>query len=490
VLASIATSCPDVTITQNVANFGSMDRGEVKWGYQDYAFAVGEFAVPGTVAEFVLSISADGSYANVDTFSVVLGPTPVLLVDDDAGESTQAYFEASLANDGYLYQKWTEDIQGDITLSELERYTVVVWDCGWGGRLGDDNRSTLGSFLDSGGRLLISGEDIGWSLNDDGDPEMIDWYESYLHATYVADDAGFRSLDGFPGDPISDGMSLTLNGDDSAMNQEYPSEIEPRSGATSIFEYDPGVDGALRYEAGHREVYLAFGFEGVTGSAVRDTLMRRAIEWLAEGAWPDTEPPTVTLSSPNGGAVYTGGETVDVEWQASDGGRSVSSIDIRMSWDSGATYPDVIAEGEADDGVFEWTVPDSSTTTARLRVIVRDDAGLASFDDSDSDFAIEPDTGVPGGARVLALRQNVPNPFNPLTRIAYSLPDRARAELLIYDAAGRMVRRLVDADLPAGDHTSVWDGRTDAGEAAASGAYFYRLMADGRELARKMILLR
>jgi hypothetical protein len=467
-----------------------MDRGEVKWGYQDYAFTVGEFAVPGTVAEFVLSISADGSYANVDTFSVVLGPTPVLLVDDDAGESTQAYFEASLANDGYLYQKWTEDIQGDITLSELERYTVVVWDCGWGGRLGDDNRSTLGSFLDSGGRLLISGEDIGWSLNDDGDPEMIDWYESYLHATYVADDAGFRSLDGFPGDPISDGMSLTLNGDDSAMNQEYPSEIEPRSGATSIFEYDPGVDGALRYEAGHREVYLAFGFEGVTGSAVRDTLMRRAIEWLAEGAWPDTEPPTVTLSSPNGGAVYTGGETVDVEWQASDGGRSVSSIDIRMSWDSGATYPDVIAEGEGDDGVFEWTVPDSSTTTARLRVIVRDDAGLASFDDSDSDFSIEPDTSVPGGEPVLALRQNVPNPFNPLTRIAYTLPDRARAELLIYDAAGRMVRRLVDADLPAGDHTSVWDGRTDAGEAAASGAYFYRLMADGRELARKMILLR
>jgi len=491
VLASITTTCPDVTITQNVSSFGSMDPGEIQWGYQDYAFTVGEFAVPGTIAEFVLSISADGSYANVDTFGVVLGPTPVLLVDDDAGESTETYFEASLANNGYLYQKWMEDTQGDVALDELERYTVVVWDCGWGGSLGSDNRSTLGSFLDNGGRLLISGEDIGWSLHHDGIQELIDWYEDYLHATYVADDSGFRSLDGSPGDPISDGMSFTLNGEDSAMNQEYPSEIEPRSGATSIFEYEPGVDGALRYETGHRQVYLAFGLEGVTGAAVRDTLMRRAIEWLAEGSWPDTEPPTVTLGQPTGGEEYTAGEEVDIQWTASDGARGVSSIDILLSCDGGTTYPDAIAIGETDDGIFEWTVPDTSTTTARIRVIARDDVGLASFDDSDSDFTIEADTGVPDDAtRSFALRQNVPNPFNPVTRIAYSIPEPARVELLIYDVGGRIVRRLVDGEHPADDYTAVWDGRNDDGEATGSGIYFYRLMADGRELARKMILLR
>jgi hypothetical protein len=491
VLASITTTCPDVTITQNVSSFGSMDPGEVKWGYQDYAFSVGEFAVPGTVAEFVLSISADGSYANTDTFEVVLGPTPVLLVDDDGGESTQTYFEGSLGNNGYLYQKWTEGTQGEIGLSELERYTVVVWDCGWGGFLGSDNRSTLSSFLGGGARLLISGEDIGWSLNHDGDPDLIDWYEDHMHATYVADDSGFRDLDGFAGDPISDGLSFSLNGPDSAMNQEYPSEIEPRSGATSIFEYDPGVDGALRYETGHRMVYLAFGFEGVTGSAVRDTIMRRAIEWLADGQWPDTTPPTVTLIQPNGGGEYTGGEEVDIEWSASDEGRGVASIDILQSWDSGATYPDTIAVGETNDGVHTWTVPDSSTATARVRVIARDDVGLASFDDSDADFAIEANTGVPqGAARAFALRQNVPNPFNPVTRIAYSIPEAARVELLIYDLDGRMVRRLVQADRDAGDYTATWEGRTDAGDAAASGIYFYRLVADGRELARKMILLR
>jgi C1A family cysteine protease len=490
VVASITTTCPDVTITQNVASYGSMDPGDVQWGLEDYAFTVDEFAVPGTIAEFVLSISADGGYANTDTFEVVLGPTPVLLVDDDDGESTETYFEASLQSNGYLYQKWTEEIQGDVDLAELERYAVVVWDCGWGGSLESGNRSTLGSFLDNGGRLLISGEDIGWSLHHDGDPGMIDWYEDYLHATYVADDSGFRYLDGFPGDPVSDGLSFTLNGPDSAMNQEYPSEIEPLSGATSIFEYEPGVDGALRYDMGHREVYFAFGFEGITGAAVRDTVMRRAIEWLADGQWPDTTPPTVGVVSPNGGEEYTAGNAAVIEWTASDGGRSVSSIDIRMSWDGGATYPDAIATGEPNDGLFEWVVPDSSTTTARIRVIARDDVGLASYDDSDADFTIETDTGVPDEAREFALRQNEPNPFNPVTRIAYSIPDAARVELLIYDVGGRIVRRLVDAEQRADDYTAVWDGTNDDAEAVGSGIYFYRLMADGRELARKMILLR
>lgn len=492
VVASISTASPSVTITQNVASFGGMDQGQAKWGYQDYAFIVDEFAVPGTIAEFVLSITADGAYSNVDTLAVTLGPTPILLVDDDGGESTQTYFESSLQNNGYLYQKWTEETQGNVELSELERYTVVVWDCGWGGSPGSHNRSTLSSFLDNGGRLFISGEDIGWSLNHDGDPGMIDWYEDYLHATYVADDSGFRSLDGFAGDPISDGMSFTLNGTDSAMNQEYPSEITPRSGATSIFEYESGVDGALRYETGHREVYLAFGFEGVTGASTRDLLMSRVIEWLGDGMWPDTTPPTISLTYPNGGEEFTGGQELDIEWTASDGGRAVTSIDIRQSWDGGVTFPDVIAAGEPDDGVFTWTVPDSSTSEARVRVIARDGVGLAAYDDSDADFSIDPDTGLEGDGvvRTFALRQNIPNPFNPLTQISYSIPAPSHVELLIYDVSGRCVRRLVDAEHAAEDYVAVWDGQTDAGKPVASGIYFYRLIADGTELARRMLLLR
>ncbi len=491
VAASLSTGNQYVTITQNVASYGSLDAGETAWGSVPYEFSVDQFAPPGEVVDFVLSISADGAYSNVDTFEVVLGATPVLLIDDDSGESTQTYFEDALDNLGYIYQKWTEGTRGDISLSELERYIVVIWDCGWGGQLGSVNRDTLAAFLGGGGQLLISGEDIGWSLNYQGDPAKIQFYEDYLHADYVADDSGYRDLAGVPGDPIGDGLVFTLNGEDSAMNQFYPSEIEPRSGASGVFRYAANREGALRYDTGHREVYLAFGLEGVTGSAVRDTIMHRAIEWLALSSWPDTEQPLISLGVPNGGLYWTTDEPCDIEWSASDN-FGVTSIDILRSWDSGATFPDTIATGEANDGSYAWTVPEGMSETSRIRVIARDAAGLAQFDDSDDDFSTGPGTGTPEEpiVRRFALEQNVPNPFNPVTQIAYSIPQAARVQLTIYDVNGRTIRHLVDRALIADNYVAVWDGTTDGGETVASGVYFYRLMADNRELERRMILLK
>ena len=490
VQASLSCGSPYVTVTQPTASYGNMDPGETRWGSSSFGFTVDEFAPAGVVAEFVLSITSVGRYAGADTFEVVLGPTPVILVDDDAGEGTEAYFKSALDNNGYIYQNWDEQAQGAIPLSELQRYTVVVWDCGWGGKPGDDNRPQLSSFLDGGGRLMISGEDIGWSLVDDGTPSSAQWYEDYLHADYVLDDSGYESVTGVSGDPIGDGLSFTLNGTDSAMNQEYPSEIDPRSGATGVFRYSAGSEGVIRYSTGCREVYFAFGFEGITGSAMRDTVMRRSVEWLADGAWPDTEQPTVTLSYPNGGEEFEGGATPNIQWTAFDN-VGVTSVDILRSWDSGATYPDVVATGEVNDGSFEWTVPDSFNAASRIRVVARDAAGLAQRDDSDGDFTAGQETGVPDDMeRRLSLFQNAPNPFALATTIAYTLPSAAHVELVVYDVSGRRVRTLVDAHLDANDYTARWDGRMSNGLEAAAGIYLYRLMADDNEIMRKMILLR
>ncbi|MDD3641963.1 MAG: FlgD immunoglobulin-like domain containing protein, partial [Candidatus Krumholzibacteria bacterium] len=65
------------------------------------------------------------------------------------------------------------------------------------------------------------------------------------------------------------------------------------------------------------------------------------------------------------------------------------------------------------------------------------------------------------------LAQNWPNPFNPGTTIAFGLKERGHTSLRIYDAAGRLVARLVEETMPAGRHTMVWDGR-DRNEAPAA----------------------
>ena len=55
---------------------------------------------------------------------------------------------------------------------------------------------------------------------------------------------------------------------------------------------------------------------------------------------------------------------------------------------------------------------------------------------------------------------------------------------------GRAVRRLLAAELPAGRHEVVWDGRDDAGSVVASGTYVARLSAPGVTTARKMQLVK
>ncbi|HXL15098.1 MAG TPA: FlgD immunoglobulin-like domain containing protein, partial [Methylomirabilota bacterium] len=82
------------------------------------------------------------------------------------------------------------------------------------------------------------------------------------------------------------------------------------------------------------------------------------------------------------------------------------------------------------------------------------------------------------------------NPFNPHTSIRFTLASPARVRLMIFDVSGARVRTLADVPMPAGEHHITWDGTNDRGRDLASGAYFYRLEANGVVEAKKLILLR
>ena len=89
-----------------------------------------------------------------------------------------------------------------------------------------------------------------------------------------------------------------------------------------------------------------------------------------------------------------------------------------------------------------------------------------------------------------ALYQNVPNPFNPSTSIRYALRAPSDVTLMVFDAAGRRVRTLVDTSMPAGVHDVAWDGFDHRGNRVASGVYFYRLQTGVFTETRKMVLLK
>lgn len=95
-----------------------------------------------------------------------------------------------------------------------------------------------------------------------------------------------------------------------------------------------------------------------------------------------------------------------------------------------------------------------------------------------------------GAPRVFALAPVYPNPFNPLTNIKFAVPKGGHVELRVYDVVGRLVRTLVDADLPAAEHVLAWDGKNDAGQAVPSGTYYCRMTAEGFRAVQKMTLLK
>jgi hypothetical protein len=88
------------------------------------------------------------------------------------------------------------------------------------------------------------------------------------------------------------------------------------------------------------------------------------------------------------------------------------------------------------------------------------------------------------------LTQNQPNPFSAATRVDFAVPRKTDVSVVVYDVSGRSVRSLTQGSRDAGKYSISWDGRDAAGQRVAAGVYFYRMVAGGEMLTRKMTVLK
>jgi len=206
----------------------------------------------------------------------------ILLVDDDEGADYEMYYEDALSADGYSYVK----TEVSPTLNELSSFDCVVWLTGrdFTTTLTNEDQTNLAIYLDNGGSLFISGQDVGYNVGD------TDFYRDYLHSEYTRDSVGDYTLEGVTNDPISGGMSIDISKGDGANNQYWPSEIRPVSTyASKVFNYKGGDCGAIRVDNGvYKVVYFAFGFEAINKCPDRNEVMDRVIKLLC-GSLPSTE---------------------------------------------------------------------------------------------------------------------------------------------------------------------------------------------------------
>ncbi|HCT44459.1 MAG TPA: hypothetical protein DF699_04545, partial [Phycisphaerales bacterium] len=100
------------------------------------------------------------------------------------------------------------------------------------------------------------------------------------------------------------------------------------------------------------------------------------------------EAPGVYMTSQNDAPTIDPGDLIETTWLF-DSPEGVTTADLLLSTDGGATFPTVLSSGfDASPGTYYWTAPDVGTSDARLRLVIRDADGNESFDDSDVSFTI------------------------------------------------------------------------------------------------------
>jgi CARDB. len=189
-----------------------------------------------------------------------------------------SYYADALDANNYTYIVW-DTKKNSISSDDLIPFNVVIWFTGddWRTTLTSSEQSVLQNYLDNGGNLFISGQDIGYDIG------YTEFYSNYLHAEYISDDTNIYDIEGITGDHISDGLSFKIKGGSGASNQMYQSAIEPADNyALPIFRYMGDGYGAIKAQTqSHKVVYFAFGFEAVDDTAKRNLIMDRTINWLS-----------------------------------------------------------------------------------------------------------------------------------------------------------------------------------------------------------------
>jgi len=293
-----SSDSPYLDMQPQVYSLGNVGPGMVVQAPDSLLITVAPQA-PLSYAQIIFDISANGgSYQTSDTVEIIVGHPHFLLVDDDDGASYEQYPYNALRTWGQVFTDYHVAAQGPLFLDQMNDYEVLVWMTGNDSvtTLTDEDQANLGQYLDGGGKLLLTGqnlvEDIGQSA----------FFSDYLKCEPLLGDLNAYSLDGVAGDPISDSTWLLIVGAVAAANQNSPAAIGALPGAFEIYHYQTDSlhrPAAVRYDNGtYKVVTFAFGCEaisGLGGSTSQGNLLAGVLSWFGLQTAVEPEPLPVEI---------------------------------------------------------------------------------------------------------------------------------------------------------------------------------------------------
>jgi subtilisin family serine protease len=275
-----------LTVPDSLSFYGNMALGSGANNASDlFTITVGSDTTIST-AELRVTITAIGGYQYQKVLELPVGQRDILIVNDDetGGTSKISYYTNALNELEKSYDIWDVQSQG-LPGSNESGYSVIIWYTGEALQnvLTASEQQFLENYLNNGGRLFLTGQNIAYDLVEQ--QNGIPFFENYLHAAYVQNNANDFSLEGLPGDPIGAGQTFIILGSGGANNQNSPDIITavPPAQAAIVYETANQTDQAAIYYSGtYRLVYFAFGWEGINdhGPAKRKEVMERVLNWL------------------------------------------------------------------------------------------------------------------------------------------------------------------------------------------------------------------
>lgn len=250
-----------------------------------------------------------------DTYGVRTGSGPRYLIVDGFTRITGSYtftshpFNAAYAEPLSQANRWFDSADRDAAGRQevnLGDYAGVFWFVGDNSTadrsLAPAHQQVIASYLENGGKLFITGSELGYDLDRSASPNNNPaWYAAYLKARYAGDKADGLSYSG-SGGSIFDGLSGQFG---QVYPEDWPDYVTTSGGSVKCLDYNAmqiaGISYAGSFGTGSAEgrlVYVGFAFETIASLAQRTDLVERTLSFL-EGSVlaesPDRPPLTFHL---------------------------------------------------------------------------------------------------------------------------------------------------------------------------------------------------
>jgi hypothetical protein len=238
-------------------------------------------AMSDTVTVTATSVSNPAVKASAKITTVAI-TRRILLVDEDGNApDVKSYYQAALTSAGYTYNYWDLATNPDLPLSYMQAHAVIVWFTGssYPAPIGP-YETNLTAYLNSGGRLFMSGMDIL-----DQAAGTTDFVHDYLHVdwdgTERQNDIGTTSITGVQTNTVMSGLGTLPVSVTAIFGADFSDQITPIPPAKPALRDSHGQTNALSVATDrYRVIFLAFPFEAITSPTGRTAVMQRSIKYL------------------------------------------------------------------------------------------------------------------------------------------------------------------------------------------------------------------